>query len=1180
MAVFLLFGLRGYGKPQCLRRLLANCQTTHDRVRGDRVESFGSILAFVLRRMRDSWRLQLVIAAGILVAAVLMSSTTIYTRAVSDLSLTVSLREDLTDRRQMFTSLNNLPLAGGPNVSARQYTSESIDERFSNIESQRLRYRSTVLMQANLPLRPAQVVGTTAYFAALDGAEAHLDLIDGRFPNAPTLAENGSIAGPIEVAMPYASARGIGIEVGSEWAIVDGWDECDREPEPPPGGPPPPPRPPCEPTMLVQRVIPVVVTGLVAPSHWEPAAYDSAYWARIPDDIRRGVFTGAARPQSIAMILPADAFDDALPMILSGDLLNSTWISEIDTEQLNVAVLDDTRDAFDLLREDLRSVGGSVSSPIEPRLESFVRDLNFTQVPILMLLAQVVGIALFYVVIVSGVQVAQRREELFSMRSRGASIWQVISHTAIEGVILAIVSAAAAPFIAVGVIGLLGYTPVFEPLTGGNPIPTTLTDMAFLLSAAGAIVAVLFTLAPLVIASRTRVLSERLRGVSRPGGQNVLQRYFLDVALVLVAVGLIFEADLRGTVFERNSVGGLTADPLLLSTPILFALAATLVILRFLPYFYRFFAWLTYDRFPLSIASTLRYVSRTVGPAARLTILLMLGAALGTFAASYADTVELSLAERIEYDNGVEFRVGLGESGYTTASGVRDRLGPLDGVEAVASVHRAKVSAGRSVGTTTSVTILALEPKAAVDMMWFREDLSLMSFEELIETIDVPPVGRGVSIPPETETLRVWVRLGPGETDQSLWLRIRDGDGRYFTAGGIEMPPDETPWTPIDIDFQQEIVNFGAAEPYSLHSIVMSEPFGLFTSEPATVYYDAVTAIQPDGRELIIEDFENRGWLEYEQRRTADDEVAFEADDDPISGEHVMAFYPGVGQSPGLRAAHFADPAFCSNARCTVPTIISADFADRQRLDVGDRYPLRMDTMIVTAQVAAVVELFPTLRPDERSFIVADYDALFHMGSVTGLRPSVSPTEAWLDLSEDPELRAAAKAEMNRPRYSLGRFHDRNDRLEDSGNDPLTTAGGSGILLVAFIAISLLLTLAFLVSMAVSARQRRLEMSLLRTVGVGNASILIQLFLEYAIIVGTGLVLGVLLGNRISLLLLAYLEIDESGRTVLPPFQVETDWQILGVAFAVLVGVLVIGVLATWRWFLKLELNRELRLTN
>ncbi|MDE2966123.1 MAG: FtsX-like permease family protein [Chloroflexota bacterium] len=1139
------------------------------------MESFGAVLGFVLRRMRDSWRIQLVIAAGILVAAVLMSSTTIYTRAVSDLSLTVSLREDLTERRQMFTFLNGVPMAGGPNESARVYAGESIDERFGEIETQRLRFRTTVPTLIDFPLRQGQVIPTTTFFAALDDAEENVTVVEGRFPQPPVLSSSGGLQGPIEVALTPRASRLFGADVGTEWNLVDGFDECDREPDPPPGGPPPPPRPPCEPTMAITRYIPLVVTGIV-----EPDNTDSSYWSRVPREITFGVFSGPARPQTVPLIIPAQTFEAELPRVMSGYLVNTTWISELDTDQLNVAVLDDTREAFDLLREDLRSVKGAMRSPIEPRLESFVKDLNFTQVPILMLLAQVVGIALFYVVIVSGVQVAQRREELFSMRSRGASILQVISHTAIEGILIAIVAAAIAPFIAVAVIGLLGYTPVFEPLTGGASIPTTLTDMAFLLSAAGAIVAVLFTLAPLVIASRTRVLSERLRNVSRPAGPNALQRYFLDVALVLVAVGLIFEADLKGTVFERNSVGGLSADPLLLSTPILFALAATLVILRFLPYLYRFFAWLTYDRFPLSIASTLRYVSRTVGPAARLTILLMLGAALGTFAASYADTVELSLAERIEYDNGVEFRVGLGESGYSTANGVRDRLGPIDGVEGIASVYRSKVSAGRSIGTTTSVTILGIEPKAGVEMMWFREDLSLLTFEELISTIDVPPVGRGVGIPQETETLRVWIRMGAGETDQSFWLRVRDGDGRYHTGGGLAMPASDTPWTAMDIDFQQEIVGSGAAPPYSLHSLVMSEPFGLFISEPATIYIDAVTAIQPDGRELIIEDFENRRWLEFVQRRGTGDEIEFARDDDPISGEHVMAFRPGVGQSPGLRAAHFADPSFCSNTRCTVPTIVSADFAERQRLEVGDRYPLRLDSVVVTAQVASIVELFPTLRPDELSFIVADYDALFHMGSVTGLRPSVSPTEVWLDLVDDPALREATKEELSRPRYSLGRFFDRDERLDDSGRDPLTTAGGSGILLVAFIAISLLLALAFLVSMAVSARQRRLEMALLRTVGVGNLSILIQLFLEYAIIVGTGLVLGVLLGNRISLLLLAYLEIDERGRTVLPPFQIETDWQILGIAFAVLIGVLVIGVLATWRWFLKLELNRELRLTN
>ena len=209
----------------------------------------------------------------------------------------------------------------------------------------------------------------------------------------------------------------------------------------------------------------------------------------------------------------------------------------------------------------------------------------------------------------------------------------------------------------------------------------------------------------------------------------------------------------------------------------------------------------------------------------------------------------------------------------------------------------------------------------------------------------------------------------------------------------------------------------------------MSEPFGLFAAEPSTIYLDAVTAIQPDGRELIIEDFENRGWIEFVQRRGTGDNIEFEQDDDPISGERVMAFYPGVGQSPGLRAAHFADPSFCTSRRCTIPTIISADFAERQRLEVGDRYPLRMDTMVVMARVASIVCAVPH---------AAARRAVVRRG---GLRRAVphgfGDGPASLGDSQRgvvgtcPRTRRfgrAAKEEIDRPRYALGKLFDRNER--------------------------------------------------------------------------------------------------------------------------------------------------------
>ena len=1139
------------------------------------METTAAVLGIVWRRMRDSWRIQLVIAAGILVSAILMAATSIYTRAVSDLSLTVTLRNQLEDRRQLFINADGV-LASASSAAVGRFVEDTLVRRWGPLETDRRLFQRSVDLSADVERRPGSVQDPSVFFASLDGARANLEIAAGAFPSPPALDPDGRIAGPVPVAVPAVVAASFGLEPGDAFRIIDEFDECDREPPPPPGGPPPPERPPCSPTLRVSRTVEVRVDAVVRP---DDAGSD--YWRRLPREIVNPVFVGGPRQNSIPLIVAPQAMNGSIASVLGGYALSRSWTSELDTDQLNVANLPDAQQTFDLLRTDVASVGATSYSPIENRLDSFERELSFTRAPILLLLAQVVGIALFYVVIVSGVLVSERREELFSLRSRGASLRQVLGSTAIEGLFLALVSAAAGPFLAAGAIALLGYTGVFSDLTGGDAIGVTLTADAFLLAAAGAAAAAAFMLVPLWAASRTKVLAERLKAAAGAStAVNALQRYYLDIALVFVAAGLIFEADLRGTVFERNSVGGLSADPLLLSTPMLFALAAALVIMRILPWFYRIAAWISYDRAPLPVAATLRYVARTVGPSARLTILLMLGAALGTFAASWSGTVDRSLAERIQYETGVEVHALLGEGSYSSVISVQDRLGVIEGVQRIEAARRDSVSAGRSAGDSVSVGLLAIDPAAARDMLWYRGDFSELSYEELLDAIDAPPVGRGVPIPEDTVTIRVWVDVAPGDADQTLWLRIRDGRGLYRTAGGIPMPAPGSGWTPVDVDFAAQIPGGGAVPPFTLHSIQFSEPYGIFVAEPVVVRFDAVTAIDADGRGLVIEDFEDRGWIRYVQRRAVADAVAFEQPDDAISGGHVLAFEPGVGQSPGRRGVHYADPSLCSRTRCEIPAVVSESFASQQRLDPGDRFIIRLDSTIVSARVAAVVPLFPTLRPDERPFIVVDYDALFHMDAVNNLRVGAVPTEAWIDLSQDPDIRAAALAELGSARNSVTGIRDLDDQLFESGRDPLTTAGGSGILLVAFVAITVLLALAFLVSMAVAARQRRLEMALLRTMGLSRWAILLQLLLEYAIVVGAGLALGVLLGNRISILLLGYLEIDIQGRVVLPPFVVETDWLVLGISFGALAAVLIIGVFATWRWFLRLELSRELRLTN
>ena len=150
--------------------------------------------------------------------------------------------------------------------------------------------------------------------------------------------------------------------------------------------------------------------------------------------------------------------------------------------------------------------------------------------------------------------------------------------------------------------------------------------------------------------------------------------------------------------------------------------------------------------------------------------------------------------------------------------------------------------------------------------------------------------------------------------------------------------------------------------------------------------------------------------------------------------------------------------------------------------------------------------------------------------------------------------------------------------MATAGDDPLVAAGGSGILLVSFIAVGLLVIVAFLVSVIFTAHARMLEMAVLRTLGIGRGTLLGQLIVEYTIVAVVGLGLGTFLGDRIARLMLRFLEVDEAGDRVLPPFLLTTDWTTVGASYLVLIAMLAVGVAIAWRLYIRESITRSLRL--
>ena len=345
------------------------------------MQTFLANASFVARRMRANWRLLTVVGVGVLVASVLMASTTIYTRALSDLGLNFQLRNRVGDSGWVTVVLPGLPAGGQRNEEAHEFTQRSMDEHFGELAGERLSGAVSRAFTIDIPAFADALVPAGVTFASLSNLAEESTLVEGRYPEPlQVLSDLGSglqsSVGPIEVVIPAPQLARSGLRVGDTVTVIDGFDECDREPPPgPPGSPPPPPRPPCNPSHRVSVTWTALVVGVI-----DRGDEFSAIWSivRVP------FFSAPSLPfvgPVFTLVTHHDTLLTALPALFAGQLLLSVWVDTFPVDRLDVSLLDSTQAAFDHLRSDLGTVGGFVRSPVEATLDSFETDLNFAEVP-------------------------------------------------------------------------------------------------------------------------------------------------------------------------------------------------------------------------------------------------------------------------------------------------------------------------------------------------------------------------------------------------------------------------------------------------------------------------------------------------------------------------------------------------------------------------------------------------------------------------------------------------------------------------------------------------------------------------------------------------------------------------------------------------------------------------------
>ena len=1106
----------------------------------------GSILPFVLRRSMAGRGLLAVMALGVIVAATLLASAPIYSRAMADMGLTFVIRDELSDSPGSSIEFPGIALRTAEGEALRAAVEQRIDERWGWFRGSQARYLKLGRWWIAKPGDPER--GLVGQPQSLTGYEDHVKVVSGRLPKATGPGE------PLEVVVSQRGLQASLVRVGDALEMREVFDSCEREM---PTQDPPPPPPPCDAWAEVRFSFPAVIVGTI-----EPTDDRDPFWL--------GFAPRYFEPTRLPLVdqgvvVPMFADERSLLNGLGGRVPSysaaTRWHVFANPETLTRTNFERAKDDLAAFYGEMEPLGGISISPLKDTLESFGDSASYQQIPLTILLLEITGIALFYVGLVAAIVVERQAAEIALLRGRGASMVQVGTIYLFQGLLLGLPAMVLAPFLAAATTALLGLTPTFRDVSGGSLLPVTIPPLSFAAAAGGAALSLVALLGPALIVARKSATAVR-RAESRPG-KSLVQRYYLDVALAGLAVALLFELRQRGSVFTPSATGGVSTDPVLLASPALTIAAGGALVLRFYPLLLRIIAKLAGGVAGTAVALGLTQVVRNPGQYTRLTLLVMMAVAVGTFAASYTSTTDRSYRERAYYSVGADVRVTATDPFDVSAAEAERTLGELPGVERASAVMRTRAQLGTTGASGAEFQLLAVDPAAARDMLWFRDDFADVPFRTLTGAIAGQPAQIGRSLPGTPLTISAWVKGDQTHATITIWARVRDGNGLYQL---VELGNGDTgkQWKQLT---GSVAARFGSnpVAPFTVVAVLFTEPSNRPNQPFSPLLVDDVTVDPGNGQAVMVEDFEQGGhWAVFPSRAANQDAFAL-VTEDPHSGKSTgrYTFRPGsTSEVRGLYATGQALP---------LPAVVSQSLLDVTGLRPGGSALVMLSgsgqNVLAPIVVAGVFDLFPTTDTASGPVVVMNRDQLAAWAEIAsfGGVGLIRPNEAWFTL--EPGAGQAAidgiVATLAEPPFEARRVLSREAAIRATEKNPLIAAGGSGILLVAFLAVLALVGAALLTSLLTSVRRRRVEFAVQRAMGLSRPQVFQMLALEYSIVAVAGVVTGAALGLVVGRQMLSFLDATEDGERVEPSFILQTEWAVVagavGVVALVFLGALVLA---------------------
>ena len=1111
-------------------------------------KSWVGVLLWLWRwRLRSSWVLLAITSCGILASVTLMAAGAIYSRTLAEAGLGHTLASVSPIVLDAQVTLHNRPLGPADYRNLREEIEATTEARLGHML---LATHRSGRVQPGMPLVSSLDDGPSRRLDAplgrpffLTGFAAHSRLVEGSWPEAPPAAGDGDLH--LEAVLGAKVAASFGFKVDSQIFLFPFQSDPSER-------------------------IAITVVGLA-----EPLDPEDEYWLSASSSYFH-LLEINERPV-VPIYVPETAFSGALGGRYPSLVGDYSWALFLDTTGLSPSLVKPTKEAISGLETDInkRFQRSFVLTGLDNTLEEFEKDLAHARVPLFLFISLLVVVILYFLALVMGLLARARGGEASLLRSRGASMLQVISLLALGEGAVALLAVVVGPFLALAIARYY----LVEGLSGGvgGSLAVGVGADMFVMGAIGAVMGLVVLVASGSGPARMGMV-EFLGARGRPPTTPVLQRYYVDV-LFLALVGLMWwQIEGRGGLISRGVVERkLEVDPSLLLGPVLVLLAASFLLLRLLPWVVKLMGWVAQTLAPPWASFTLARMARDPLPHGALAVMLMMAAALGIFGATFQSSLSQSQRDQALYNVGGDLVI----KGASLPLSAPEELAVIQGVDAVTPVGREPVTILSGASGPFTI-LLTLDPDLVARTIEFRDDFAAKGLSELLDHLSPGSSGndgRGVALPAGGESLGIWAEVS--ELNRSglqqrlgLWARISGAGGRHESLLMGELPilplglPLQSPRTEApgtgaeggapspDWRYFEVPLPGGAGleRPFSLVTIYVSGGASFRTSpHPGGIALDDITVKGPslpaDG--LVIEGYEDEGadiWAPLPVPGPSSDtvEVTPRAAHSGLFGlafswqESITGAPRGVVVPPGA---------------LPLPAIGGPTFR------VGQELRVQAGKQLVPVVVTDVTDYFPTIEPSSRPLLLLSRDAYTaYVLRAPGGRPR-DPEEYWVSLHDDADRSATIRSIREWLPFAAS-IEDRDARVALAQRDPLAGGAWNGLTVLGTSALIVAAVLALAAYSVVSVRAGRMDLAVARALGFSGLQLFLSMGMERMVMavlgIGAGCALGIWLGRWV----LGFLDVTASGKPLVPPMVVSTEgWLVVLVlaGLSVAIGVAVLS---------------------